>query len=184
MRKKYLLKYLLLPAILLTVIFVVLLVLRGNEDTNPTSASSVYFSADSKISGQIILAINDSQKTIDLALYEFTSEELQKTLKTARDRGVKVRIIADRLQASDKDTVIPKLIKDGYEVKLLSGRQNKKNQGSMHNKFAIFDGKLLETGSYNWTYSADNLNYENVLFITDPAIISAYQSEFDRLWSQ
>lgn len=144
----------------------------------------VYFSSNSKISDQIIKSINNSQKTIDLALYEFTSEELQKVLDSARDRGVKTRIIADRLQASDKDTVIPKLIKDGYDIKLLSGRQNKKNQGSMHHKFAIFDGRLLEVGSYNWTYSADNLNYENALFITDKNTINQYQSEFDRLWEE
>lgn len=183
--------------IVLIIAFAGLLIfLRGNEDTwifsggqwvkhgNPTSISNTYFSSNSKISDRIIKSINDSQKTIDLALYEFTSEELQKNLNSARDRGVKIRIIADRLQASDKDTVIPKLIQDGYEVKLLSGRENKTNRGSMHHKFAIFDGKLLETGSYNWTYSADNLNYENAVFTSSPELISAYQSEFSRLWEE
>lgn len=178
-------KYILIAAILIIAFVGLLIFFRGTEDTgNPSSLSSAYFSSNSKVSDQIVKSINVSQKTIDLVLYEFTSEELQKTLNTARDRGVKIRIIADRLQASDKNTVVPKLIKDGYEVKLLSGRQNKNNQGSMHHKFAIFDGKLLEFGSYNWTYSADNLNYENAVFTSAPELISAYQSEFDRLWSQ
>lgn len=154
------------------------------SDVQKSIVSQIFFSSNSKISDQIVKSINNGQKTIDLALYEFTSEELQETLNAARDRGVKIRIIADRLQAGDQNTVIPQLIKDGYDVKLLSGRQNQKNPGSMHNKFAIFDGRLLEVGSYNWTYSADNLNYENALFITDAPIITQYQAEFDRLWNQ
>ena len=53
----------------------------------------------------------------------------------------------------------------------------------MHHKFAIFDGKLLVTGSYNWTDSAERVNHENVLFVDDPAVIQRYQAHFERLLS-
>lgn len=53
----------------------------------------------------------------------------------------------------------------------------------MHNKFAIFDKKLLFTGSYNWTANAERFNYENAVFISDPAIINQYQKEFDKIWN-
>jgi phosphatidylserine/phosphatidylglycerophosphate/cardiolipin synthase-like enzyme len=53
----------------------------------------------------------------------------------------------------------------------------------MHNKFAIFDGKLMVTGSYNWTASAEKYNYENAVFITDPTAIDQYQKEFNEIWS-
>ena len=52
----------------------------------------------------------------------------------------------------------------------------------MHNKFAIFDKRLLFTGSYNWTANAEHNNYENAVFISGPQTISQYQKEFDRIW--
>lgn len=52
----------------------------------------------------------------------------------------------------------------------------------MYNKFAIFDKKLLITGSYNWTDNAEHFNYENAIFISDPGTITQYQKEFDRIW--
>ena len=54
--------------------------------------------------------------------------------------------------------------------------------GIMHNKFMIIDGKLLFTGSYNWSGSAETSNYENALFLTGATTIQKYQTEFDRLW--
>ncbi len=53
----------------------------------------------------------------------------------------------------------------------------------MHHKFAIFDGKVLITGSYNWTDSAECFNYENVLILDDSATIQRYQVQFEQLFN-
>jgi len=52
----------------------------------------------------------------------------------------------------------------------------------MHNKFAIIDNHLLLTGSYNWTFSANHRNDENLMVIDDPDVISRYQNYFEKLW--
>jgi phosphatidylserine/phosphatidylglycerophosphate/cardiolipin synthase-like enzyme len=41
-----------------------------------------------------------------------------------------------------------------------------RSMASKHHKFAIFDGKTLLNGSYDWTRSAFTKNEENVL-VTD-----------------
>ena len=53
----------------------------------------------------------------------------------------------------------------------------------MHNKFAIIDNRILLTGSYNWTFSANNRNDENLMIIDDPEIIARYQNQFINLWT-
>lgn len=53
----------------------------------------------------------------------------------------------------------------------------------MHNKFGIFDGKKLITGSFNWTASADQKNAENLLVLDDPVLIKRFQTRFDKLWA-
>ncbi len=43
-----------------------------------------------------------------------------------------------------------------------------------HNKVIIIDGKIVETGSFNFTYSAQHRNAENVLVIADQQLAQAY----------
>ncbi len=41
----------------------------------------------------------------------------------------------------------------------------------------------LHTGSYNWTFSANNRNDENLMVIDDPEIIEIFQNQFVNLWT-
>ena len=41
----------------------------------------------------------------------------------------------------------------------------------------------LLTGSYNWTFSANNRNDENLMVIDDPEIIEIFQNQFVNLWT-
>jgi len=53
----------------------------------------------------------------------------------------------------------------------------------MHHKFAIMDETLL-TGSYNWTRSAAQRNYENILVTEERGLLREFTKEFDQLWSK
>lgn len=48
----------------------------------------------------------------------------------------------------------------------------------MHHKFALLDGQLLLSGSFNWTY---NSNAENLIVSDDPALVGAFQAAFQDL---
>jgi len=54
----------------------------------------------------------------------------------------------------------------------------------MHHKFALFDGRLLLTGSYNWTRGAADDNHENFVVTDDPHLLRAYAQAFEDLWHQ
>ena len=41
----------------------------------------------------------------------------------------------------------------------------------------------LLTGSYNWTFSANNRNDENLMVIDEPEIIEIFQNQFINLWT-
>ncbi len=41
----------------------------------------------------------------------------------------------------------------------------------------------LLTGSYNWAFSANNRNDENLMVIDDPEIIEIFQNQFINLWT-
>lgn len=51
----------------------------------------------------------------------------------------------------------------------------------MHNKYAIID-KTVWTGSFNWTVSANNKNYENVIIISEEkGVLERFLSNFQTL---
>ncbi len=51
----------------------------------------------------------------------------------------------------------------------------------MHHKFALFDGRSLLNGSYNWTRSAFTQNEENVVVGSDLRLIDIFQAQFDKM---
>lgn len=53
----------------------------------------------------------------------------------------------------------------------------------MHDKFAVVDGATVETGSFNFTASAENHNGENVPVLHDAGVAQRYGQEWERLWS-
>lgn len=139
----------------------------------------VYFSPNGHVRDRIIKAIDGSASSIDLAIFDLTSQDIKSALERAKNRKVKIRIAADSRQAKGKHSVIQALINEGFNVRIVHciGR------GIMHNKFAIFDNKLLVTGSYNWTENAEHFNYENAVFICDSEAIKKYQQELGKIWN-
>jgi hypothetical protein len=52
----------------------------------------------------------------------------------------------------------------------------------MHNKFCLFDNRVLVTGSYNWTYSAETRNAENIITTDEENVCLAFCEQFAKLW--
>jgi phosphatidylserine/phosphatidylglycerophosphate/cardiolipin synthase-like enzyme len=156
--------------------------LKFNGQSLPTRM----FSDQTQISGHLIRAIDATRKTLDIAIYELAIREVRDALVRAKGRGVAVRIVMDQghlfpEKATGKRTPeVQSLLDAGFAVKMLRGGDA---YGIMHNKFAVFDGGLLETGSYNWTRAADVQHFENALFDDDAARIASYQNYWNWMWS-
>lgn len=90
---------------------------------------------------------------------------------------MKVRVVADTWAAND--AIVSSL--QGTEVQVR--RHTGFGGGIMHHKFAVVDEETVLTGSFNWTYAADNENDENLLVLSDKALAGQYSDEFARLWA-
>lgn len=141
-----------------------------------------YFSDGDRVADRMISAINRTQKSLHVAIYDLTHADIVAALEVAHHRAVDIRIVADDRQSREPHSEISYLRSRGLAVRLSRGYKG--NRSIMHNKFAVFDGKLAVTGSFNWTTSADNYNFENALFISDPTIVARFEDEFERIWSQ
>ena len=139
--------------------------------------STVFFSPGLDCENNIIQNINNSNETIDAAVYAITNDEIVAALKNAHDRGVKIRILTDKTQATNKKSLVREMRDYGINIRVHTKHRIE------HNKFAIYDGARLSTGSYNWTRNASANNSENCIFLDpgDPAI-NDYQRRFNQLW--
>lgn len=139
--------------------------------------TQVLFSPKGGCTDAIVNQVNAAAKTIDIMMYSFTSRPIIQALDKAKARGVSIRVLLDKGQQTQKYGKGRYLANRGIIVKYDTGR------GLMHNKVGIFDGRVMFTGSFNWTAQAENNNAENLLLIDDPALIKQYQARFDQLWT-
>lgn len=148
--------------------------------TLPVQASptfSVGFSPSHSAKTAVMDVINQAQHTLNVEAYSFTDKDIARALLVAKRRGVAARIIADRKANSDRYTAVTFMANNGLNVRL-----NDK-YAIFHNKIILTDGHTLQTGSYNYSSSADKRNAENVLVVRNqPQLVTVYQQEFERLW--
>jgi phosphatidylserine/phosphatidylglycerophosphate/cardiolipin synthase-like enzyme len=142
------------------------------------SDTQVIFSPNGGCTDAIVKAISQAQKTIDIMMYSFSSRPIAQELVKAKDRGVKIRILLDKAQEKQTYSKSRYFVQRDFDVRYDSG------SGLMHNKAGIVDGRLLITGSFNWTAQAEKFNAENLLLLTDTTLINAYQERFNHLWEK
>lgn len=138
--------------------------------------TKVLFSPNGGCQEAIIQEIPKAKNTIDIAMYYLTSREIAQELIKAKEKGVTIRIFLDQSQENSKYSKSRYLSKRGIEIRFYVGA------GLMHNKFAVIDNKVLITGSFNWTATAERDNQENLLIIRDRDLIKQYSDRFEFLW--
>jgi len=113
----------------------------------------------------LVNQINQAKKNIYVQAYTFTSYDLADALIAAKQRGVDVNIIVDKSQLDKKfhsSTKVNQLFKNA-NIPIWVDSIN----GLAHNKIMIIDEQKIETGSFNFTYTAEKYNAENMLIISN-----------------
>ncbi|MGB9631254.1 MAG: phospholipase D-like domain-containing protein [Candidatus Methanodesulfokora sp.] len=135
-----------------------------------------YFCPEDHCSNVVIYWVSKANKSIDLAMYSFTLDSIGDALIEAKKRGVVIRVIFERSQVNQWSEY-SRLKSEGIQVML------DENDAYMHNKFMVIDGKVVLTGSYNYSKQADTQNDENLIVIEDGKVARAYEDEFNEMWS-
>jgi mitochondrial cardiolipin hydrolase len=141
-------------------------------------ADKAFFSPGNTCKDEIIHQLGQARHSIQICVFTISDNEITKAIKEAHHRGISIKIISDNDKCNDRGSDVYTLVDEHIKVKIDHSRHH------MHHKFAIFDKKVLITGSYNWTLSAAQYNQENILVTYNPASIQQYRKEFYRLWDE
>lgn len=133
---------------------------------------------------EILNSINNAKNSIDIAIYGYQNVHLiEKAIISAINRGVNVRMICDSNSKGEniyENTEYLKSIikKNNTDLKSL------KPDYIMHNKFYIFDDKILITGSTNLSPTdMSGFNSNTMLVINSKEVANIYKQEFEQMLS-
>ncbi len=137
------------------------------------------FSPDDGCTARLEEVIEGAQNNLVFLAYSFTSDELADALIDRAQEGVRVEGVIETGQATtNRGSKWQDLLSAGIDVRL----DNNPNQ--MHNKVMVIDGQIVALGSFNFTYSAETRNDENLLIVYDPQLAEIYLAEFERIFNQ
>ena len=132
------------------------------------SSWSVYFSPKGGCTQAIVSDLHKAKTSILMQAYSFTSAPIAKALLEAHKRGVKVEVILDKSQLTEKYSSVTFLYNSGIPTRIDAAH------AIAHNKVMIIDGETLITGSFNFTKAAEDKNAENLLVIRDRTLAARY----------
>lgn len=133
----------------------------------------------------IVQAIDRAREALDIALPSFTSDVLGQAVIRAFRRGVSVRAILASGQENEIGSEYAKLLEAG--VPIIEAPRT----APFHHRFAVIDGAIVVTGSYEWLDRASVSRYDTVLIIdctdsTSGTISTAFSflETFNTLWAE
>lgn len=134
----------------------------------PTPQWHVCFTPGDQCVDDLIARLDGAKLSIRVQAYSFTAQDIADALIRARQRGVDVIVILDRSQRRERYSMIDEMKSGGILVYIDDCC------AIAHNKVMIIDEKIVVTGSYNFTKSAEVRNAENMLIIEDRTLAARY----------
>lgn len=133
------------------------------------------------IEGRLIEKINAAQTSIHIVSFEFDLTPVAEALIAAHKRGVDVRWVTDNEHGLEADEEpghgqFAMMEDAGIEVRADT------RTALMHNKFWIFDGQIVWTGSTNITENGVFKQDNNTIVIDSPELAAIYEAEFQEMW--
>ncbi len=145
-----------------------------------TGSIEVAFTPWDDAEGALVSVVAGARKSIRVQAYLLTSRPVARALTDAHQRGVDVQVLADReMVAKGENSQVPQLVAAGIPVWL------EVRYAAAHNKILLADPleeySVVATGSYNYTFSAQARNAENLLIVRgNAALARAYLDNWTR----
>ena len=142
--------------------------------TAPNAAIAVCFAPEEDCAGFAVGAIDLARRQILVSAYNLTTGAgIVEALVRARDRGVDVRLIADKRSPCERNAGLEVLAQAGAPIWI------DRAVPIAHAKVMVIDDALTLMGSYNWTRNAAR-NSEDLNLVASRALAAAYAAQWGR----
>jgi phosphatidylserine/phosphatidylglycerophosphate/cardiolipin synthase-like enzyme len=161
---------------------------------SPTSSEQTWSDSTNGLIGK---TIDSATKSVDLALFVFSEQELADILQHKQEQGITIKGIfdpgfahryysemLDLLGVTLYDDCQPEANNHPWLNPLDTVGIAQVNSGDkLHHKFAVIDDATVISGSHNWSEAANSQNDEVVIVINNAKVSQHFVREFQRLYS-
>lgn len=159
--------------------------------------SSVIFSPqilEESHTAKIAELIAGAERSIDIAMYSYSSASIATALGEAVERGIDVRFIFETARAKDNNRDESDLATSKSGRLEAAGVNVRFVNKIMHHKWVLIDGPrhsvaeasstVIASGSANWSTGGATIYDENTVFLSGvPEMALKLQREFDLMWN-
>ncbi len=144
----------------------------------PQDILSVCFSPGGNCARQVVYWIGRANSSIHVLIYSFTLDSIGNALIQAKQSkpNLDIRVVWDESNVKESGSEYQKLLDAGFQIHV------DHRNGLLHDKYAIIDSRIVLTGSFNWTNSANETNRENLIVLNSETVASAYEKNFQQNW--
>jgi phosphatidylserine/phosphatidylglycerophosphate/cardiolipin synthase-like enzyme len=136
------------------------------------ATAEIFFSPKGGCTEAIVNTVRSAKQTVYVQAYSFTSGPILNALTAAAKRGVKVRLILDRSNLTQKSSEADEAAVAGLPV-LIDAKHE-----IAHNKIIIVDGETVITGSFNFSRNAEENNAENLVILRSKDVAARYTANW------
>lgn len=137
--------------------------------------------ADSPVEQALVSLMDRAQQTLDVAIYEIDLAPVAEAMARAMQRGVRVRMVTDTDTLTNTRNPATRRALETLRsagVPILDDQR----RPIMHHKFTVVDGRWVETGSWNFTFSETYRNNNYALLMESPQLAANYTAEFEKMF--
>lgn len=150
--------------------------IRSSSNAIPVD---IHFSPDDNFrSTRLIPLLRDAKQSVHLLAFAFTSQSIADELVALEQHGIDVKVVVDSSQSGQSSSQYDDLLAQKLDIKR-DGESFK-----LHHKVIIIDGRIVITGSYNFSENAESRNDENSVVIESTEVAGIFEREFADIYSQ
>ena len=149
----------------------------------PADRPEIHYAPEENLELVDAHVIAGAELSIDMAAYVLSDRRVIEALTAAAERGVVVRIYFDKSQFSQHGLRVDQPIEPLLAHPNVSARV--KGEGVlMHLKAYAIDGKLLRTGSGNFSRPGLVEQDNDAVLISDSVAVDAFERTFETVWAR
>lgn len=144
----------------------------------------VFYGPDAQLEQIDAGLIAGARQTIDMAAYVLTNRVIINALREAAHRGARVRLYLDPDQRRDRRPDPMSALALLFAEPNVEARYKAQADEMMHLKAFQVDGRVLRTGSTNFSYSGARRQDNDIVVIESRRAAGNFMAAFEALWSR